>query len=87
VPLPSTVHNAYQGILPTYLYAFQFWVSQIDRNDSTPLFTPFLALLIGALVVTSLVVAYSAWVWRLSLADPGPDDAADADAFARSGGA
>ena len=32
LPLPSALVNAYQGILPTYLYAFQFPVSKVDRN-------------------------------------------------------
>jgi hypothetical protein len=69
LPLPASIVNAYQGILPTYLYAFQFPVSKIDRNVPTPLLTPTMALLAVALVVTCLVVAYSAWVWRLALAD------------------
>ena len=67
LPLPSNVVAAYQGILPTYLYAFQFPVSTVTRNANTPLFTPMLAILTIALVVTCLVVAYSAWVWRLAL--------------------
>ena len=32
LPLPSAVVAAYQGILPTYLYAFQFPVSTVDRS-------------------------------------------------------
>ena len=89
LPLPSAVVAAYQGILPTYLYAFQFPVSTVTRNTDTPLFTPMLAILLLALTVTCLVVAYSAWAWRLTLADrladdgvvggcggPGPDAAA-----------
>ena len=32
LPLPSAVVNAYQGILPTYLYAFQFPVSTMTRE-------------------------------------------------------
>ena len=32
LPLPSAVVNAYQGLLPTYLYAFQFPVSTADRS-------------------------------------------------------
>ena len=32
LPLPASIVNAYQGILPTYLYAFQFPVSTIDRQ-------------------------------------------------------
>jgi hypothetical protein len=69
LPLPASIVNAYQGIVPTYLYAFQFPVSSIDRNAPMPILTPTLALLGVALVVTCLVVAYSTWVWRLALAD------------------
>ncbi len=69
LPLPSAVVAAYQGILPTYLYAFQFPVSTVTRATDTPILTPMLAILGIALTVTCLVVAYSAWVWRLTLAD------------------
>ncbi|MGZ8438690.1 MAG: phospholipid carrier-dependent glycosyltransferase, partial [Candidatus Limnocylindrales bacterium] len=89
LPLPSAVVNAYQGILPTYLYAFQFPVSKIDRNAPMPILTPTLAVLLVALVVTCLVVAYSAWVWRLGLADSrasSPAKEAD-DGRIRTGGA
>ena len=36
LPLPSQIVNAYQGILPTYLYAFQFPVStgRSERGDA-----------------------------------------------------
>jgi hypothetical protein len=89
LPLPSAVVAAYQGILPTYLYAFQFPVSKVTRNLDTPLFTPMLAILTVALIVTCLVVAYSTWVWRLALADKKAAAAAsdDADGLALSGGA
>jgi hypothetical protein len=89
LPLPGAIVSAYQGILPTYLYAFQFPVSKVTRNTDTPLFTPVLAILLVALCVTCLVVAYSAWVWRLTLAakaasELGPDDS---DGRARIAGA
>jgi hypothetical protein len=91
LPLPATIVNAYQGIVPTYLYAFQFPVSTVNRNVDTPLFTPTLAILAVALAVTCLVVAYSAWVWRLTLADSiaanEASSADDADGLARTGGA
>ena len=87
LPLPAAIVNAYQGIIPTYLYAFQFPVSKIDRNAPMPILTPLLGLLMAALVVTCLVVAYSAWVWRLSLVDRGVDVVDDADGLARTGGA
>ncbi len=92
LPLPASIVNAYQGILPTYLYAFQFPVSTIDRNVATPILTPTLAILAAALVVTCLVVAYSARVWRVALADSrasgasSPVDEAE-DGRIRSGGA
>jgi hypothetical protein len=89
LPLPAAVVAAYQGILPTYLYAFQFPVSTVTRSTDTPIFTPMLALLLIALSVTCLVVAYSAWVWRITLADTkaAAGDSDDAEGLARSGGA
>ncbi|HUP53897.1 MAG TPA: phospholipid carrier-dependent glycosyltransferase [Methylomirabilota bacterium] len=90
LPLPSTVVNAYQGLLPTYLYAFQFPNSQVERG-TTPLLTPTLAILTVAIAVTCLVVAYSASVWRLALAESKaaartPSSGEDADTLARTGG-
>ncbi len=89
LPLPAAIVNAYQGILPTYLYAFQFPVSKIDRNVPTPILTPTLAIITVALVVTCLVVAYSAWVWRLALADSRVSSSTDEaeDGLIRTGGA
>jgi hypothetical protein len=96
LPLPSTIVNAYQGLLPTYLYAFQFPVSQVDRNVNTPLLSPTLAILTVAIGVTCLVVAYSASVWRLALAEsnaaadagsPGAIASGDGpESFVRTGG-
>jgi hypothetical protein len=98
LPLPSAVVAAYQGILPTYLYSFQFPVSTVTRATNTPLLTPMLAILLVAVTVTCLVVAYSAWVWRLTLAEKraaasagtsgatGTSDSGDAGGLARSGG-
>lgn len=88
LPLPTTVVNAYQGIVPTYLYAFQFSVSRIDRNQPIALFTPNLALLLLALLATCGVVAYSAIVWRrTSVTGSLEAAAADGDGLARTGGA
>jgi len=95
LPLPNAVVAAYQGILPTYLYAFQFPVSTVTRATDTPIFTPTLGLLTVALVATCLVVAYSASQWRLALAEargrPARSSSAstsgDVDGLARSGGA
>ena len=85
LPLPSAVANAYQGILPTYLYYFQFHVNTTPRNVSTPLLTPMLGVLAVALVVTCVVVAYSAWSWRLALAERAELDDADETTELRAG--
>ena len=68
LPLPSTVVNAYQGFLPTYLYAFQFPVNTAARPPA-PLLSPIPLALTVAIAATCLVVAYSASVWRLALAE------------------
>ncbi len=69
LPLPSAFVNAYQGLIPTYLYAFQFPVRTGSRTVDAPLFSPTVAVLGLAITVTCLVVAYSAWIWRLALAE------------------
>ena len=92
LPLPSTVVNAFQGLLPTYLYAFQFPVNTAAR-PATPLASPIPAALTLALGLTCLVVAYSASVWRLALAESranatsgsGPSGSGDGSS-AREGG-
>ena len=94
LPLPSVVVNAYQGLLPTYLYAFQFPVSTAARTVPS-LLSPMLAILAAAITLTCLVVAYSTWVWRLALAESNAatDSASDSagedreEGFARTGGA
>jgi C-terminal four TMM region of protein-O-mannosyltransferase len=98
LPLPSTVVNAYQGVLPTYLYAFQFPVNTAVR-PSVSLANPTFALLTVAIAVTCLVVSYSASTWRVALAEsraragtgigPGSDEPSGSDesaGLARSGG-
>jgi hypothetical protein len=92
LPLPSTVVNAFQGLLPTYLYAFQFPVNTAAR-PATPLASPIPVALTLALGLTCLVVAYSASVWRLALAESranatsgsGPSGSGDGSS-AREGG-
>ena len=84
--MPSTIVNAYQGLLPTYLYAFQFGVDTIDRGKSISFADPKFAILMVFLVVASGVVAYSAWAWRQALApDAGSGDGSGGDAGAASG--
>ncbi len=74
LPLPATLVNAYQGLLPTYLYAFQFSVNTIDRNGSISFQDPRFLVLVVFLMAASVVVAYSAWVWRQALADEPADE-------------
>ena len=82
LPLPAQVVNTYQGFLPTYVYPFQFPVSTVNRGVAgPPLIAPAPALLFVALTVTCLVVAWSAWVWRLSRAER-QEAAPDAEASA-----
>jgi 4-amino-4-deoxy-L-arabinose transferase-like glycosyltransferase len=85
LPLPGPLSNAYQGLLPTYVYPFQFPVSTVNRTGPGPsLLGPEPMILLGSIVLASLVVAYSARTWRLTLAErrgaadsPDPDDAPD----------
>ena len=79
LPLPAAIASAYQGILPTYLYAFQFPVNTVAR-PAVKLFDPATAILAGAVFLFCAVIAYTASIWRLAWAerlaadrDPNPD--------------
>jgi hypothetical protein len=72
LPLPSALVNAYQGLVPTYLYAFQFSVNTVERGAVSFADARFLVLA-AFLVVAAAVVAYSTWAWRASLAADGAD--------------
>jgi hypothetical protein len=85
LPLPSAISNVYQGVLPTYLYAFQFPVSTIPRNATIQLFGPVPLLLSASVIFLSLIVAYSAWVWRLALAERRASDRDGLDLSAAEG--
>jgi hypothetical protein len=74
LPLPTAIANVYQGVLPTYLYAFQFPVNNVAGNVPIHLFGPVPLMLGGAMVFLCLVVAYSTWVWRLALAEQRASD-------------
>jgi Gpi18-like mannosyltransferase len=73
LPLPSTVVNAYQGLLPTYLYPFQFPVNTVDRSGSITLSDPRLLVLGVAVLLSVVVIGYAAWVWRIALAERAAD--------------
>jgi hypothetical protein len=78
LPLPTAIANVYQGVLPTYLYAFQFPVNNTAATVPIHLFSAVPLLLAGSMVFLSVVVGYSAWVWRLALAER---EAGDGDRF------
>ena len=78
LPLPATMVNAYQGLVPTYLYAFQFGVNTIDRSGSISFQDPRFAMLMLFLLVACAVVAYSARMWRMALADDVPREGSSA---------
>jgi len=83
LPLPAAMVNAYQGLLPTYLYPFQFSVNTVDRSGAISFADPRFALLLVFLVIACAVVGYSTWIWRQALADrPEDDDAAAGEAGA-----
>jgi hypothetical protein len=87
LPLPSALVNAYQGLLPTYVYPFQFPVSTVDRSVQGPsLFALEPAVLLGALVATTLIVAYSAWAWRITIAERNAEPAEGDVGTALAGG-
>ncbi|MGH2513666.1 MAG: phospholipid carrier-dependent glycosyltransferase, partial [Candidatus Limnocylindrales bacterium] len=65
LPLPSTVFNAYQGIIPTWLYPFQFPDNTDAPVAGQPLFS-LVPILTGVmLLVLCVVVGYSAWSARI----------------------
>src|SRR4029079_11820755 len=57
LPVPSALVNAYQGLIPTYLYEFQFPVAAGERTVNAPLLNPTLVILGIAVTATCLVVA------------------------------
>ncbi|HUQ79242.1 MAG TPA: phospholipid carrier-dependent glycosyltransferase [Patescibacteria group bacterium] len=69
LPLPTAIANVYQGVLPTYLYAFQFPVNNVAATVPVTLIGPVPLLLAASMVFLALVVGYAAWIWRLSLAE------------------
>ncbi|HET7028027.1 MAG TPA: phospholipid carrier-dependent glycosyltransferase [Candidatus Limnocylindrales bacterium] len=72
LPLPTSLVNAYQGLLPTYLYPFQFPVNTDAVPPPVRLFALGPLLLFVGLVVFCGVLAYAAWVWRLAAAERTP---------------
>jgi dolichyl-phosphate-mannose--protein O-mannosyl transferase len=79
LPLPSSVYNWYQGLLPTWLYPFQFPVNT-DPAVTVSLLSPWPFILFVAVLTAAAVVAYSAWVWRLALAEREAERGGDPEA-------
>jgi len=69
LPLPTRVFNAYQGVLPTWVWAFQFPVNLEPATESADLLTGGTLVLLGALGATCLIVGYATWSWRLAAAE------------------
>jgi predicted membrane-bound dolichyl-phosphate-mannose-protein mannosyltransferase len=65
LPLPSAVFNAYQGMLPTWLYPFQFPDNIDVAAPSEPLLSLVPILTLVMLTVLCVVVGYSAWSARI----------------------
>jgi 4-amino-4-deoxy-L-arabinose transferase-like glycosyltransferase len=85
--MPAAFYNAYQGFLPTYLYPFQFPVNLDPAMPLPKLLSGDMLVLVAALVVTAVVVAYSAWTWRVSTAEAEAGSGAEDVATAPPGGA
>jgi hypothetical protein len=74
LPLPTAIANVYQGVLPTYLYAFQFPVNNVGSKVPIQLLSATPLILGASVVFLVAVVGYSAWVWRLALVERLADD-------------
>ena len=68
LPLPGSIVPWYQGVLPTYLYMFQFGVNTVDRSGATSFSDIRFYVLTGFLALASIAVAHLAWTWRQALA-------------------
>ncbi|HEY2917006.1 MAG TPA: phospholipid carrier-dependent glycosyltransferase [Candidatus Limnocylindrales bacterium] len=68
LPLPSNLTNMFQGLLPSYLYPFQFWVNTTPRPTG-PMQLSWVAILGVMVAGLAVAVAYSAWSWRMALAE------------------
>ena len=67
LPLPGSFVNMYQGLLPTWIYDFQFTVNMTPAAHPKIVTAGSLALIV-ALLVGSAAVMYSARSWHLELA-------------------
>jgi hypothetical protein len=64
LPMPSTIVSVYQGLLPTWLYGFEFAVNQ-QESTSVPFTSPDGIALAAATLVVAGMAAYLAWRQRV----------------------
>lgn len=67
LPLPGSFVNMYQGLLPTWIYDFQFTVNMTPAAHPKLLTAESISLIV-AVLVGSLAVMYAARAWSLELA-------------------
>ena len=84
LPLPAGIYNWYQGLLPTWLYPFQFPVNT-DPPVTVALASPGPVLLFVLVMVVAAFVAYATFVWRVARAERAAE--AEIDAGGPAGGA
>ena len=75
LPLPDAVFNYYQGVTPTWLYAFQFSVNQNPPFAIKILDAPAL-ILVCVTLGAAVLMAWVAGTWRIALAERAADDGA-----------
>ncbi len=86
LPLPVGVYNWYQGLLPTWLYPFQFPVNT-DPPVTVSLASVWPLLLFAAVMVAAALVGYSASIWRVAIAQRDAEAGIDDDAVGPGPGA
>ena len=74
LPLPTVIANMYQGVLPTYLYDFQFPSNRLAAPPATKLLDTPALMIAAALAFFCVILAYAAWVWRISIAERAADE-------------
>ena len=64
LPMPSAIVNVYQGLLPTWLYGFEFSVNQ-QVATQVSLVSPDTAGMAVATLIVAAMAAYLAWRQRV----------------------
>ncbi|MFL5755573.1 MAG: phospholipid carrier-dependent glycosyltransferase [Chloroflexota bacterium] len=82
--LPTTIVNAYQGLLPTYLYAFQFPVTT-QHTGAGSFSDPRFFVLGLSVFIACVVIGYTVWVWRVGIAERRLGGPGDGDGLVSAG--